>query len=140
MHLVDKNKGSSQLFNMTTDSSHPAPRAKSTRVVHQQITQLFPFPGFHVSINEHSEIRAKALHLVEVLARPLVMYQTAHPAHWSPAYVGGRVRNIMLCYRFHGLQERFNYLTRGLVIPPTLPGLTGQSFHHLALITDTLRR
>ncbi|XP_048489237.1 voltage-dependent calcium channel subunit alpha-2/delta-3 [Plutella xylostella] len=50
--------------------------------------------GFHVSINEHSEIRAKALHLVEVLARPLVMYQTAHPAHWSPAYVGGRSSSL----------------------------------------------
>ncbi|CAG9135650.1 unnamed protein product [Plutella xylostella] len=62
--------------------------------------------GFHVSINEHSEIRAKALHLVEVLARPLVMYQTAHPAHWSPAYVGGRVRTIVVFYRFDGLHER----------------------------------
>ena len=45
-----------------------------------------------MTINEHSEIKSKVLHFVEVLARPLVMYQTVHPVHWSPAYVGGRVR------------------------------------------------
>ncbi|XP_052757555.1 voltage-dependent calcium channel subunit alpha-2/delta-4 isoform X3 [Galleria mellonella] len=50
--------------------------------------------GFYVSINEHSEIRGKVLHLVEVLARPLVMYQTVHPVHWSPAYVGGRSSSL----------------------------------------------
>ncbi|XP_059050982.1 voltage-dependent calcium channel subunit alpha-2/delta-4 isoform X3 [Achroia grisella] len=50
--------------------------------------------GFYVSINEHSEIRGKVLHLVEVLARPLVMYQNVHPVHWSPAYVGGRSSSL----------------------------------------------
>ncbi|KAM3967735.1 LOW QUALITY PROTEIN: voltage-dependent calcium channel subunit stolid [Aphomia sociella] len=50
--------------------------------------------GFYVTINEHSEIRGKVLHLVEVLARPLVMYQTVHPVHWSPAYVGGRSSSL----------------------------------------------
>lgn len=59
--------------------------------------RLFPLkPGFHVSINEHAEIRTKVLHLIEVLARPLVMYQTVHPVHWSSAYVGGRV-SIHIC-------------------------------------------
>ncbi|XP_053622117.1 voltage-dependent calcium channel subunit alpha-2/delta-3 isoform X1 [Plodia interpunctella] len=50
--------------------------------------------GFYVSINEHSEIRPKVLHLVEVLARPLVMYQTLHPVHWSPVYVGGKSSSL----------------------------------------------
>ncbi|KAL0901338.1 hypothetical protein ABMA27_006618 [Loxostege sticticalis] len=50
--------------------------------------------GFHVTINEHSEIRSKVLHLIEVLARPLVMYQTVHPVHWSPVYVGGRSSSL----------------------------------------------
>ncbi|XP_047984485.1 voltage-dependent calcium channel subunit alpha-2/delta-3 isoform X3 [Leguminivora glycinivorella] len=50
--------------------------------------------GFYVSINEHSEIRPKVLHMIEVLARPLVMYQTMHPVHWSPVYVGGRSSNL----------------------------------------------
>ncbi|XP_072936977.1 voltage-dependent calcium channel subunit alpha-2/delta-3 [Epargyreus clarus] len=50
--------------------------------------------GFHVTINDHGEIRSKVLHFVEVLARPLVMYQTVHPVHWSPAYVGGRSSNL----------------------------------------------
>ncbi|KAG6450510.1 hypothetical protein O3G_MSEX006621 [Manduca sexta] len=50
--------------------------------------------GFYVSINEHAEIRPKVLHLVEVLARPLVMYQTVHPVHWSPVYVGGRSSSL----------------------------------------------
>ncbi|XP_022130225.2 voltage-dependent calcium channel subunit alpha-2/delta-3 isoform X1 [Pieris rapae] len=50
--------------------------------------------GFHVTINDHSEIRAKVLHFVEVLARPLVMYQTIHPVHWSPVYVGGRSSSL----------------------------------------------
>ncbi|RVE51074.1 hypothetical protein evm_004217 [Chilo suppressalis] len=50
--------------------------------------------GFYVTINEHSEIRPKVLHFVEVLARPLVMYQTVHPVHWSPVYVGGRSSNL----------------------------------------------
>ncbi|KAL4716978.1 hypothetical protein ACJJTC_012789 [Scirpophaga incertulas] len=50
--------------------------------------------GFYVTINEHAEIRPKVLHLVEVLARPLVMYQTVHPVHWSPVYVGGRSSSL----------------------------------------------
>ncbi|XP_022821817.1 voltage-dependent calcium channel subunit alpha-2/delta-3 isoform X1 [Spodoptera litura] len=50
--------------------------------------------GFYVTINEHSEIKSKVLHFVEVLARPLVMYQTMHPVHWSPAYVGGRSSSL----------------------------------------------
>ncbi|XP_063616501.1 voltage-dependent calcium channel subunit alpha-2/delta-3 [Cydia splendana] len=50
--------------------------------------------GFYVSINEHAEIRPKVLHMIEVLARPLVMYQTMHPVHWSPVYVGGRSSNL----------------------------------------------
>ncbi|KAF9421397.1 hypothetical protein HW555_002612 [Spodoptera exigua] len=49
---------------------------------------------FYVTINEHSEIKSKVLHFVEVLARPLVMYQTMHPVHWSPAYVGGRSSSL----------------------------------------------
>ncbi|CAH2236386.1 jg10766 [Pararge aegeria aegeria] len=48
------------------------------------------YPGFHVTINDHDEVRQKVLHFVEVLARPMVMYQTMHPVHWSPVYVGGR--------------------------------------------------
>ncbi|XP_049874664.1 voltage-dependent calcium channel subunit alpha-2/delta-3 isoform X1 [Pectinophora gossypiella] len=50
--------------------------------------------GFHVSINEHAEIRSKVLHFVEVLARPMVMYQNMHPVHWSPVYVGGRSSSL----------------------------------------------
>ncbi|KAJ2948127.1 hypothetical protein O0L34_g9926 [Tuta absoluta] len=50
--------------------------------------------GFHVSINEHSEIRPKVFHLMQVLARPLVMYQQYHPVHWSPVYVGGRSSSL----------------------------------------------
>ncbi|CAG4977907.1 unnamed protein product [Parnassius apollo] len=50
--------------------------------------------GFYVTINEHAEIRHKVLHFVEVLARPLVMYQTIHPVHWSPVYVGGRSSSL----------------------------------------------
>ncbi|XP_026319416.1 voltage-dependent calcium channel subunit alpha-2/delta-3 [Hyposmocoma kahamanoa] len=50
--------------------------------------------GFYVTINEHSEIRSKVLHFVEVLARPMVMYQTMHPVHWSPVYVGGRSSSL----------------------------------------------
>ncbi|CAH2050688.1 unnamed protein product, partial [Iphiclides podalirius] len=50
--------------------------------------------GFYVTINNHAEIRHKVLHFVEVLARPLVMYQTIHPVHWSPVYVGGRSSSL----------------------------------------------
>ncbi|CAH0727477.1 unnamed protein product, partial [Brenthis ino] len=50
--------------------------------------------GFHVTINDHGEIRSKVLHFVEVLARPMVMYQTLHPVHWSPVYVGGRSSSL----------------------------------------------
>ncbi|XP_004930281.2 voltage-dependent calcium channel subunit alpha-2/delta-3 isoform X2 [Bombyx mori] len=50
--------------------------------------------GFYVTINDHSEIRPKVLHFVEVLARPLVMYQNVHPVHWSPVYVGGRSSSL----------------------------------------------
>ncbi|XP_045445989.1 voltage-dependent calcium channel subunit alpha-2/delta-3 [Melitaea cinxia] len=50
--------------------------------------------GFHVTINDHGEIRGKVLHFMEVLARPMVMYQTIHPVHWSPVYVGGRSSSL----------------------------------------------
>ncbi|XP_023946898.1 voltage-dependent calcium channel subunit alpha-2/delta-4 isoform X1 [Bicyclus anynana] len=50
--------------------------------------------GFHVTINDHDEVRQKVLHFIEVLARPMVMYQTMHPVHWSPVYVGGRSSSL----------------------------------------------
>ncbi|CAG9828462.1 unnamed protein product [Diabrotica balteata] len=40
----------------------------------------------------YDEIRENVLHYIEVLARPMVMYQNDHPIYWTPAYVGGRVR------------------------------------------------
>lgn len=55
--------------------------------------------GFHVTINDHGEIKSKVLHFVEVLARPMVMYQTMHPVHWSHVYVGGRVRTQIYKYQ-----------------------------------------
>ncbi|XP_066248277.1 voltage-dependent calcium channel subunit alpha-2/delta-3 [Euwallacea similis] len=46
--------------------------------------------GFYSRIENYESIRSRVLHYIEVLARPMVMYQNDHPIHWTPAYVGGR--------------------------------------------------
>ncbi|KAH9641750.1 hypothetical protein HF086_003876 [Spodoptera exigua] len=92
--------------------------------------------GFYVTINEHSEIKSKVLHFVEVLARPLVMYQTMHPVHWSPAYVGGRVSSILvpifICQReanllgVVGTDVPIDQIKK--LVPPYKLGVNGYSF------------
>uniref|UniRef100_A0A6P7F144 Voltage-dependent calcium channel subunit alpha-2/delta-3 isoform X2 n=1 Tax=Diabrotica virgifera virgifera TaxID=50390 RepID=A0A6P7F144_DIAVI len=46
--------------------------------------------GYYTRIQMYDEIREKVLHYIEVMARPMVMYQNDHPIYWTPAYVGGR--------------------------------------------------
>lgn len=41
------------------------------------------------------EIHDKVFEYVKVLARPMVLYQHDHPLHWSPAYIGGKVSNLI---------------------------------------------
>lgn len=48
-------------------------------------------PGYYTKINKVEEVKEKVLHYIEVMARPMVMYQNDHPIQWTPAYVGGRV-------------------------------------------------
>lgn len=49
------------------------------------------FSGYYTRIESFDKINERVLHYIEVLARPMVMYQTDHPIQWTPAYVGGRV-------------------------------------------------
>lgn len=49
------------------------------------------YPGYYSRIEHYEQIRENVLHYIEVMARPMVMYQNDHPIHWTPAYVGGRV-------------------------------------------------
>ncbi|XP_018576080.1 voltage-dependent calcium channel subunit alpha-2/delta-3 isoform X2 [Anoplophora glabripennis] len=46
--------------------------------------------GYYSRIEHYEQIRDNVLHYIEVMARPMVMYQNDHPIHWTPAYVGGR--------------------------------------------------
>ncbi|XP_049817631.1 voltage-dependent calcium channel subunit alpha-2/delta-3 isoform X1 [Aethina tumida] len=46
--------------------------------------------GYYTKINKVEEVKEKVLHYIEVMARPMVMYQNDHPIQWTPAYVGGR--------------------------------------------------
>ncbi|XP_030748608.1 voltage-dependent calcium channel subunit alpha-2/delta-3 isoform X3 [Sitophilus oryzae] len=46
--------------------------------------------GYYARIQSYDEIKQKVLHYIEVMARPMVMYQNDHPVYWTPAYVGGR--------------------------------------------------
>ncbi|XP_060516283.1 voltage-dependent calcium channel subunit alpha-2/delta-3 isoform X2 [Cylas formicarius] len=46
--------------------------------------------GYYSRIQNYDEIKQKVLHYIEVMARPMVMYQNDHPIQWTPAYVGGR--------------------------------------------------
>ncbi|KAJ8982828.1 hypothetical protein NQ317_010449 [Molorchus minor] len=46
--------------------------------------------GYYTRISHYEEIRENVLHYIEVMARPMVMYQNDHPIQWTPAYVGGR--------------------------------------------------
>lgn len=40
------------------------------------------------------EIKGKVFEHIQVLARPMVLYQRDHPIHWTPVYVGGKVRHL----------------------------------------------
>ncbi|RZC42869.1 Ankyrin repeat domain containing protein [Asbolus verrucosus] len=51
--------------------------------------------GYYTRIESFDEINEKVLHYIEVLARPMVMYQTDHPIQWTPAYVGGRADSFL---------------------------------------------
>lgn len=59
------------------------------------LSNLYLIPsGYYTRIENFEEINEKVLHYIEVMARPMVMYQTDHPIQWTSAYVGGRVRNF----------------------------------------------
>lgn len=51
--------------------------------------------GYYTRIETYDEIKDHVLHYIEVMARPMVMYQNDHPIHWTPVYVGGRVRILL---------------------------------------------
>ncbi|CAG9816549.1 unnamed protein product [Phaedon cochleariae] len=46
--------------------------------------------GYYTRIQDYGQIKESVLHYIEVMARPMVMYQNDHPIQWTPAYVGGR--------------------------------------------------
>ncbi|KAL1492838.1 hypothetical protein ABEB36_011020 [Hypothenemus hampei] len=46
--------------------------------------------GYYTRIENYENIKEQVLHYIEVMARPMVMYQNVHPIYWTPAYVGGR--------------------------------------------------
>ncbi|XP_050313474.1 voltage-dependent calcium channel subunit alpha-2/delta-4 [Anthonomus grandis grandis] len=46
--------------------------------------------GYYSRIETYNNINQEVLHYIEVMARPMVMYQNDHPIHWTPSYIGGR--------------------------------------------------
>ncbi|XP_071455009.1 voltage-dependent calcium channel subunit alpha-2/delta-3 isoform X2 [Hetaerina americana] len=42
--------------------------------------------GYFVQISSTHEVRNKVLQYIEVMARPMVMYQNDHPVQWSPVF------------------------------------------------------
>lgn len=52
---------------------------------------IYFFLGFYTRVSEYDEVKEKVFHYIEVMARPMVMYQNDHPVQWTPAYVGGKV-------------------------------------------------
>ncbi|KAG5895094.1 hypothetical protein JTB14_023267 [Gonioctena quinquepunctata] len=46
--------------------------------------------GYYTRIQLYEQIKENVLHYIEVMARPMVMYQNDHPIQWTSAYVGGR--------------------------------------------------
>lgn len=57
------------------------------------MTNIYQFNsvGFYTRIDEYDTIREKVLNYVNVMARPMVMYQNDHPIHWTPPFTGGKV-------------------------------------------------
>lgn len=53
------------------------------------------FAGYYTRISYYNEVKEKVLHYIEVMARPMVMYQNDHPIHWTSAYIGGRVNFVL---------------------------------------------
>lgn len=49
------------------------------------------FIGYYTRISEIRDIEKSVLHYIEVMARPMVMYQNDHPIQWTPVFVGGKV-------------------------------------------------
>lgn len=67
------------------------------------------FIGFYARITSMDEIHDKVFEYVKVLARPMVLYLHDHPIHWSPVYVGGKVRRFNRLENHHGMFCDINY-------------------------------
>nr|XP_022915064.1 voltage-dependent calcium channel subunit alpha-2/delta-3 isoform X1 [Onthophagus taurus] len=46
--------------------------------------------GYYTRVSKPDEAKQQVLRYIEVMARPVVMYQNDHPIQWTSAYVGGR--------------------------------------------------
>jgi hypothetical protein len=57
---------------------------------------LFLWTGFYARVSNRQDAKEAALKHVEVLARPLVLYQNNHPIYWSPAFVDVKVKSLRL--------------------------------------------
>lgn len=45
--------------------------------------------GFFAKINSEQDVARKIIEYALVMARPMVLYQSEHPVHWSPVFLGG---------------------------------------------------
>lgn len=61
------------------------------RRISEPLKFFHSFSGYYEHIQKSDEIREKVLNYILVMARPLVMYESDHPIHWSSVYPGGKV-------------------------------------------------
>nr|XP_023023561.1 voltage-dependent calcium channel subunit alpha-2/delta-3 [Leptinotarsa decemlineata] len=108
--------------------------------------------GYYSVIEFYDQIKESVLHYIEVMARPMVMYQHDHPIQWTPAYVGGRAdsfsddkRGQLMTTVTSPVFDRQNHTVRvanvlgvvgtdvsidqiGKLVPPYKLGVNGYSF------------
>ncbi|XP_052120647.1 voltage-dependent calcium channel subunit alpha-2/delta-4-like [Frankliniella occidentalis] len=51
--------------------------------------------GYFNRLNNRKDVRAQVLKYVQVMSRPLVMYQNEHPVQWTPVYRGGKGNSLL---------------------------------------------
>ncbi|XP_014246185.1 voltage-dependent calcium channel subunit alpha-2/delta-4 isoform X2 [Cimex lectularius] len=51
--------------------------------------------GYYENIDKPETIKEKVQNYLRVMSRPMVMYQSDHPIHWTPVYTGGQTNTLV---------------------------------------------
>lgn len=50
---------------------------------------MYIFKGYYTQINSEEDAKKRVIEYAMVMTRPMVLYQSDHPIHWSPVFLSG---------------------------------------------------